>query len=154
MGYEADACGHLPPGFGFLVPRKERRRLLACTFVHNKFCHRAPPGKGLLRCFLGGTRDHDILRFGDDEIISMVRRELEEILNLSLPPLFYRIYRWPSSMPQFVVGHEERVKTIQTRIDMLRGLFLAGNAYSGIGISDCIRTGKAAAERAIENCRG
>ena len=154
LGYEAGECGHLPPGFGFLVPRKERRRLLACTFVHNKFSHCAPPGRGLLRCFLGGTRDPEVLRFGDDEIISMVRQELDAILKLSTPPLFYRIYRWPSSMPQYVVGHEERLKTIQRRIEMLRGLFLAGNAYSGIGISDCIRTGKAAAERAIESCCG
>jgi oxygen-dependent protoporphyrinogen oxidase len=120
--------------------------------VHNKFCHRAPSGKILLRCFLGGTRDSEALNLSDDEILSVVRSELGAILNFSSSPLFYRIYRWPFSMPQYVVGHAERLKTIENRLKNLPGLYLAGNAYSGVGISDCIREGKAAAERAIQEC--
>lgn len=152
LGYDAAACRHLPSGFGFLVPHKEKQRMLACTFVHNKFPHRAPPGKALLRCFLGGARDPDVLGLGNAEVVSIVRRELETILNLSQEPLFCRIYRWPSSMPQYVVGHGERLKTIESRLQCHPGLFIAGNAYSGIGVSDCIRTGRAAADRALEGC--
>ncbi len=149
LGYDASSCENLPSGFGFLVPQKERRRFLACTFVHNKFSHRAPPGKILLRCFLGGSRDPKVLELEDDEVVSLVRRELERILNLSAKPLFHRIYRWPSSMPQYAVGHVELLRTIQTQLENHPGLYLAGNAYSGIGISDCIRTGKAAADRTL-----
>ncbi|HEV2177883.1 MAG TPA: protoporphyrinogen oxidase [Terriglobia bacterium] len=139
----------LPGGFGFLVPRKEGKRMLACTFVHAKFDHRAPNSHALLRCFLGGARDPDTLRRSDNEIVSTVRRELRAILGLDAEPLFHRIYRWPSAMPQYEVGHAERVSQIEHRLDSNPGLFLAGNTYSGIGISDCIRTGRTAATKAV-----
>jgi oxygen-dependent protoporphyrinogen oxidase len=150
MGFDAHGCAALPQGFGFLVPHKENRRMLACTFVHAKFNHRAPEGKAMLRCFLGGARDPEVLRFHDDEVIGMVRKELREILNITAEPLFTRVYRWPDSMAQYHVGHAGRIHGIEERLAELPGLYLAGNAYSGIGISDCIRTGKAAAEKALD----
>jgi oxygen-dependent protoporphyrinogen oxidase len=149
LGFDAGAAASLPRGFGFLVPRKENRKLLACTFVHSKFNYRAPEGKGLLRCFLGGSRDPEVLNLGDEEIVVGVRQELKAILGFSPEPIFCRVYRWPASMAQYVVGHAERVKAIQEQIQKHPGLFLAGSAYSGIGISDCIRTGKAAATQAL-----
>ena len=149
LGYGEGAGEHLPPGFGYLVPRKEKRRMLACTFVHRKFNYRAPEGKTLLRCFLGGSRDPKVLNLSDEEAISLVRQELKEILNFSLKPRFYRIHRWPASMAQYLVGHAERLRRIQSQLADLPGIYLAGNAYSGIGISDCIRTGKAAARQAM-----
>jgi oxygen-dependent protoporphyrinogen oxidase len=149
LGYAGGAREHLPPGFGYLVPRKEGRRMLACTFVHRKFNHRAPEGKALLRCFLGGSRDPEALNLSDGEVVTLVRQELKEILNFSFDPLFCRIHRWPASMAQYPVGHAERLRKIQSRLEDLPGIYLAGNAYSGIGISDCIRTGRAAAQRAI-----
>ncbi len=124
--------------------------MLACTFVHTKFDHRAPEGKALLRCFLGGTRDPDILQMFDEAILEGVRHELKAILNISAEPLFYRIHEWPDSMAQYAVGHKARVGAIEERLLDLPGIFLAGNAYSGIGISDCIRTGKSAAEKALD----
>jgi oxygen-dependent protoporphyrinogen oxidase len=127
--------------------------MLACTFVHRKFNHRAPEGKALLRCFLGGSRDPEVLNLPDEEVVSLVRRELKEILNFSFQPLFCRIHRWPASMAQYPVGHAERIRRIQSRLEDLPGIYLAGNAYSGIGISDCIRTGKAAAQRALKEGR-
>ena len=139
----------LPAGFGFLAPRQEQRRMLACTFVHAKFDHRAPAGKAMLRCFLGGARDPEVLGLADTEVLAVVRRELKEILNFTLEPLFVRVHRWPASMAQYSLGHARRVSAIQQRIQDLPGLFLAGNAYSGIGISDCIRTGQTAAEEAL-----
>ena len=151
LGYGEGAREYLPPGFGYLVPRKETRRMLACTFVHRKFDHRAPEGKALLRCFLGGSRDREVLKLPDEEVVSLVRQELKEILNFSFAPLFCRIHRWPASMAQYPVGHAERIRRIQSQLGELPGIYLAGNAYSGIGISDCIRTGKAAALRIINS---
>ncbi len=150
LGFDAPSRAALPVGFGFLIPRKERRRMLACTFVHAKFDHRAPDGKAMLRCFLGGSRDPEVLGLRDDEVVAVVRRELREVLNFTTEPLFSRVHRWPSSMAQYEVGHGGRLSAIEERLKDLAGLYLAGNAYSGIGISDCIRTGKAAAERALE----
>ena len=127
--------------------------MLACTFVHRKFNHRAPQGKALLRCFLGGSRDPEVLKLPDEEVVALVRQELKEILNFSFEPLFCRIHRWPASMAQYPVGHAERVRRIQSQLEELPGIYLAGNAYSGIGISDCIRTGRAAAQRALKEGR-
>ena len=149
LAYESGAREMLPPGFGFLAPRKEKRRLMACTFVHAKFNHRAPAGKALVRCFLGGSADPEVLNLSDQEAVALVRRELQAILNFNPEPLFSRVHRWPSSMAQYVVGHAERVRAIEAELERVPGLFLAGNAYSGIGISDCARTGRAAAERAL-----
>jgi oxygen-dependent protoporphyrinogen oxidase len=124
--------------------------MLACTFVHAKFNHRAPEGKAMLRCFLGGSRDPDVLNGSDEDVVNLVRWELKAILNLTAEPLFSRVHRWPASMAQYSVGHAGRVSAIQERLEDLPGLYLAGNAYSGIGISDCIRTGRAAAEKALD----
>jgi oxygen-dependent protoporphyrinogen oxidase len=150
LGFDEHARAVLPPGFGFLVPRKEQRRMLACTFVHAKFDHRAPEGKAMLRCFLGGARDPDVLGLLDEEVVAIVRRELKEIMNFTAQPLFSRVHRWPASMAQYPVGHGGRVSAIEERLQDLPGLYLAGNAYSGIGISDCIRTGRSAAEKAMK----
>jgi oxygen-dependent protoporphyrinogen oxidase len=150
LGFDEPARATLPAGFGFLVPRQERRRMLACTFVHAKFDHRAPEGKAMLRCFLGGSRDPDALGLSDEEVAALVRRELKEILNFTAEPLFCRVHRWPASMAQYPVGHATRLTAIEQRLENLPGLYLSGNAYSGIGISDCIRTSRTAAERALD----
>jgi oxygen-dependent protoporphyrinogen oxidase len=145
MGYAQEQLRPLPPGVGFLVPRSEGRRLLACTFVHNKFPHRAPAGKGLLRCFLGGAKDEAALALGDAEVEQIARRELKEILRLDAEPLFVRIYRWPRAMAQYSVGHLSRVARIEAAARALPDFALAGNAFHGIGVPDCIRSGQEAA---------
>ena len=124
--------------------------MLACTFVHAKFDHRVPEGKAMLRCFLGGARDPEVLSLSDAEVVATVRRELREIMNFTAEPLFVRVHRWHASMAQYPVGHSSRISSIEEHLQDLPGLYLAGNAYSGIGISDCIRTGKRAAERSLE----
>lgn len=149
LAYDAATRAMLPPGFGFLVPRKENRRMLACTFVHGKFNSRVPEGKTLVRCFLGGASDADALKLSDPEVVKLVREELQSILDFNAEPLFTRVHRWESSMAQYEVGHAARVESIQQALGELPGLFVAGNAWSGIGISDCIRTGRAAAENAL-----
>jgi oxygen-dependent protoporphyrinogen oxidase len=145
LGYYMDQLAVLPPGFGFLVPRSEGTRMLACTFVHNKFPHRAPEGKGILRCFLGGARDEAVLGLTDDEILETVHRELKDILKLEARPIFARVYRWRGAMAQYEPGHIARVQRIEKRVAEIPGLALAGNAYHGIGVPDCIRSGMEAA---------
>jgi len=145
LGYDHNVRRSLPPGFGFLVPRSEGRRMLAATFVHNKFPHRAPESRALIRCFLGGSRDEHILHSSHDEILKIVRDELKQILGLAAEPLFARIYKWKGAMAQYCVGHHERVQRIESLRKKLPGLALAGNAFTGIGVPDCIRSGKEAA---------
>ncbi len=145
LGYSMEQLQGLPPGFGFLVPKTEGRRMRACTFVHNKFSHRAPEGKGLLRCFLGGTKDLGVLDLSDDEITTTVLQELREILGLNADPRFVRIYRWRGAMAQYTPGHLARVARIEQNVKSIPGLAIAGNAFHGIGVPDCIRTGQEAA---------
>ena len=145
MGYSQEQLRALPPGFGFLVPRNEHRRMLACTFVHNKFPHRAPDGKGLLRCFLGGATDEAALELSDGEVEKIVRQELTSILRLDAEPRFIRIYRWRRAMAQYSVGHLGRIARIEAAAQRLAGFALAGNFFRGIGVPDCIRSGQQAA---------
>ena len=149
VGLVYDDTIQLPPGFGFLVPQTEGRRLLACTFVHNKFPHRAPANRCLLRCFLGGSRDEAALTLSNDEILAIVRRELDEILNLTATPLAARVYKWPSSMAQYGVGHLDRLDRIRQLLQETPRLTLAGNGYRGIGVPDCVRTGREAATQML-----
>ena len=148
-GYDGKVRAALPPGFGFLVPRKENRRIVAATFVHNKFAHRAPEDRALVRCFLGGTRDEDALQLSDDEIKLTVRQELKELLGSAAEPVFVRTYKWKNAMAQYGVGHGARVARIRNLVAAMPGLALAGNAYSGIGIPDCVRSGREAATKVM-----
>ncbi|HEV3330807.1 MAG TPA: protoporphyrinogen oxidase [Bryobacteraceae bacterium] len=146
VGFDAKDIGNPPQGHGFLVPKKERRRLMACTWVGAKFPYRVPDGKIVARCFLGGMDDGAVLNESDDAVTAVVMEELREIAGIEARPKFTRVSRWPSSMAQYTVGHPERLKEIEARVAQLPGLQLAGNAYEGIGIPDCIRLGKRAAE--------
>jgi protoporphyrinogen/coproporphyrinogen III oxidase len=149
LGYDEKVRASLPPGFGFLVPRSEGHRMLAATFVHNKFPHRAPANRALVRCFLGGARDEEILLRGEKEILQIVRDELRQILSLNAEPLFARVYKWKSAMAQYSVGHLERLQRIEAHRQTLPGLALAGNGYNGIGVPDCVRSGTEAAGKIL-----
>ena len=147
VGYDRRDVRRPLKGFGFLVPAKERRRLMACTFVNTKFDHRAPEGQLLCRFFIGGSAAEKALADSDDSILDDVRKEVADLMGIDASPLFARISRWPRSMAQYTVGHEARVREIDSRLGSHPGLHLAGNAYYGIGIPDCVRMGKQAAEK-------
>ncbi len=149
LGYDEKVRASLPPGFGFLVPRSEGRRMLAATFVHNKFPHRAPENRAIVRCFLGGARDEQILQVSEAGILEIVRGELRQIIGLNAEPLFARVYKWKSAMAQYSVGHLERLQRIEALRQKLPGLALAGNGYNGIGVPDCVRSGAEAAGKIL-----
>jgi protoporphyrinogen/coproporphyrinogen III oxidase len=151
LGYDEKVRRSLPPGFGFLVPRGARHRMLAATFVHNKFPHRAPENRALIRCFLGGARDEQIMQASENDILQIVRGELRQILGAALnpDPLFARVYKWKSAMAQYSVGHLARLQRIEALRQKLPGLALAGNGYNGIGVPDCVRSGAEAAGKIL-----
>ena len=145
--YDETQLGHLPDGFGFLVPVVEGRSMLACTFVHRKFLGRTPHGKVVLRAFLGGMKNEALMATPDDALVATVRRELSsQVLPPAARPEYTQVSRWPRAMAQYAVGHQERVQLISRRVAALPGLRLAGNAYDGIGVPDCIRLGRQAAK--------
>ena len=149
--YDEARLGPLPQGFGFLIPAREGRAMLACTFVHRKFLGRTPPGKAVFRAFLGGIRNEALLTSTDEALVAIVRRELNEILGgktigLDVDPEYTQVSRWRRAMAQYAVGHQERTARIAARVAALPSLRLAGNAYDGIGIPDCIRLGRKAAK--------
>jgi oxygen-dependent protoporphyrinogen oxidase len=147
--YDQSVRAALPPGFGFLVPRTEGMRILAATFVHNKFPHRAPADRAVIRCFLGGSKDEAVLKMSDDEILTLVQSELRQILGVSVQPLVCRVHRWKHAMAQYGLGHTARVARIGEQLAGISGLALAGNAYSGIGVPDCVRSGSEAAAKIL-----
>jgi oxygen-dependent protoporphyrinogen oxidase len=148
--YDERKIGNLPEGFGFLVPAVEGRDLLACTFAHRKFLGRTPPGKAVFRAFLGGMKRTDLLAESDQALVELVRREMREILGAKTiaaeaEPEFAQVTRWRRAMAQYAVGHKARMQRVSARVTALPGLRLAGNAYDGIGVPDCIRLGRKAA---------
>jgi len=151
LGFKRDDIPHPLDGFGFVVPFIEKRSLIACTFSSVKFAGRAPQGHALLRAFVGGALQPELLELNGDELLARVLGDLRDLLGIERAPLFAEVTKWERSMPQYHVGHVERVKQIEARLAALPGLVLAGNAYSGLGIPDCIRSGEAAADRIYEN---
>jgi oxygen-dependent protoporphyrinogen oxidase len=136
--------------FGFVVPAVERRRIVACTFVDVKYSGRAPEDCVLLRGFIGGALQAEMFELDDAAMVATLRAELRSLLGVTAPPLLARVARWPRSMPQYLVGHVDRVAEIERRTARIAGLALAGNAYRGVGIADCVRSGEAAADTLVD----
>ncbi len=135
-----------PRTFGFVVPIAERRQIIAGSFTSLKFEGRAPAGSILVRAFLGGVLQDAMLQLSDDEMIAAARDEFAALLGVTAAPRFAVVQRWPDSMPQYEVGHLARVGEIEARAAMLPRFALAGAAYRGVGIPDCIASGERAAE--------
>jgi oxygen-dependent protoporphyrinogen oxidase len=139
FGYRREDIGHPLDAFGFLVPRRERGAMMACTWVATKWPGRVPADKAVLRCF---STDSNV----SDEAM---RADLARLMGVTAEPLFSLCNRWPEAMPQYTVGHAARVAEIEAIVDAIPGLHLAGNAYHGIGIPDCVKSAKEAAEQVL-----
>ncbi len=153
LAYRREEIPHPLDGFGFVVPRVEGRPILACTFSSVKYPGRAPEGFVLLRVFLGGALNAEILQDDDERLLALSRSELAEVLGVVAPPCLSRVHRFPASMAQYHLGHLDRVAAIERRAAAHPGLALAGGAYRGVGIADCIRSGEEGASRVIGHFR-
>lgn len=149
LAFRREDIPHPLDGCGFVVPHVEGRNLLAATFSNLKYPGRAPAEFILVRSFLGGALRAELVALDDAELLARVRRELGDLLGVAADPVLARVARWWNAMPQYAVGHIERKARIAAALDALPGLRLAGNAYAGVGIPDCIRSGEAAAEQLV-----
>jgi oxygen-dependent protoporphyrinogen oxidase len=153
LAYAPEQVGHKLDGFGFVVPAIEGRTTLACTFSSRKYEARSPQDVILLRAFVGGALSPESVFLDDDTMIAAVIRDLRDLLGVRGEPLQQLVTRWPRSMPQYHVGHLARVDRIENGVAALPSLELAGNAYRGTGIPDCVRSGREAAARLFESLR-
>lgn len=126
-------------GFGFLVPESEGRSISGCTWSSSKLQCRAPDDGVLIRAFVGGHGQEDIISLDDGDLVQVVRREIGDIMGITAEPIVQRIHRWPQGRPQYDVGHLDRVAKIEALADTIPGLFLTGSAYRGSGIPDCVK---------------
>ena len=150
LAFEESAIRHPLDGIGFVTPAAEKQPAIACTFAHRKFSGRAPPGKALLRAFVGGDQPPALFQRDDKELERLALQDLAPWLGITQPPLFRSVERWPRAMPQYVVGHLRRILHIEEMLLGMPGLALAGNWLRGVGIPDCIESGERAADALIE----
>jgi oxygen-dependent protoporphyrinogen oxidase len=152
LAYRRDQLGSPLDGFGFVVPQIEKRMILAASYSSQKFPGRAPSEATIIRVFLGGAMNQELLELTSDNLSKLAHTELSSLLAIDGQPLWSDVGRWPLSMPQYHVGHLALVGRIEARMARWPGLELAGNAYHGVGIPQCVRSGEAAAERVVASC--
>ncbi len=150
FGFASEQIGHPMDGMGVVVPKIENSPILACSFSSRKYPHRAPEGKELLRVFVGGASKPELATMDDEPLKSLVLGELSKLLQIRGEPCYCNVAHWPGTMPQYHVGHRELVARIEARAADLPHLYLAGNAYHGVGLPDCVHSGELAAERALK----
>lgn len=148
----SDVPGELD-GTGFLVPRGERRTISACTWLSSKWPHAAPPDTALLRAFVGRRDDEEALALDDDALVLAVRRDLRDLMGIAAAPRWQAVFRWPRALPQYDVGHLDRVSAAEAALAGRPGLALAGAAYRGLGLPDVLAQGQGAADRVAEHLR-
>jgi oxygen-dependent protoporphyrinogen oxidase len=149
MAYPAAAVAGALEGFGFVVPRAEGRDLIAATWTSLKWPHRAPADQVLVRCYVGGVGREAILQLDDGQLVARVRAELATLSRVHATPSYAEVNRWQKAMPQYTLGHLDRLLQLDAALGRYPGLVLTGAAYRGVGIPDCIHEGVAAAERVM-----
>ena len=148
--YDRAALGHPLDGFGFLVPAGQRKVLAAATWVSVKFPMRTPSHLAALRGFVVGAEAANLVTAPDEAIIDLIKTDFSRWMGTNARPLFSTIHRWPDSMPQYAVGHTERCEKIARLLEQYPGLYLAGNAYDGVGVPDCIRLAKEISKQVVD----
>ncbi|SFA79837.1 MULTISPECIES: protoporphyrinogen oxidase [unclassified Bacillus (in: firmicutes)] len=151
MAFPKEAIRKDIDGTGFVVSRNSDYTITACTWTHKKWPHTTPEGKVLLRCYVGRAGDEAVVDLSDDQIIKIVLDDLNKTMNITLEPEFAIVSRWKDAMPQYTVGHKERVQTIKEHVSKeLPGVFIAGASFEGIGLPDCIDQGEVAVQQVVE----
>jgi oxygen-dependent protoporphyrinogen oxidase len=138
LGYKKEKIGRSLDGFGFLVPFREGRKILGTLWDSSIFPNRAPEGYVLLRTMMGGARASHLAAQDEKKLVDMVSAELGEIMGLKVQPDFARVYVHEKAIPQYTLGHQGRLETMERLLARYKGLFLAGNSYRGISVNDCI----------------
>ncbi|MBI5477747.1 MAG: protoporphyrinogen oxidase [Deltaproteobacteria bacterium] len=149
LGFRRDDVGHPLDGFGFLVPRREPIRLLGALFESTLFDGRAPAGHVLIRVMVGGATNPELCALDDPALLTLIQGELGGILGLKAKPVFSTVWRHEQAIPQYTVGHADRVAELETRAAKLGPLVLGGNAYRGISLNDCVRNARSVAQQAM-----
>lgn len=151
MAFDASAIKQDIDGTGFVVSRNSDFRITACTWTHKKWPHSTPDGKVLLRCYVGNPSDQEVVGKTDEEIQEIVLNDLNKTMNITAKPEFSIVSRWYDAMPQYTIGHKERLNEITDKMEgELPGVYLAGGSYRGIGLPDCIDQGEAAVKKVLE----
>ncbi len=149
LAYRQSNLSRALDGYGYVIPRREGRRALACTWTSTKFPHRAPEGYALIRVFVGRAGQETDIPWDEAGLLELAREELELTLGITAEPLVSRVFIWESAMPQYNLGHPEKLARIDAAFEKYPSLELAGNGYRGIGIPDCIHSGELAVERIL-----
>jgi oxygen-dependent protoporphyrinogen oxidase len=150
LGFRRSDIAHPMQGAGFIVPRSEGRKITACSWSSAKFQHRAPDDCVLLRVFIGGALAEHLAELDETSLVALALEELETIMGIAATPVLAKAYRWPRANPQYELGHEQRVAEIERSLAAYPGLHLAGAAYRGSGIPDCIQSGVKAAQSILD----
>ncbi len=150
LGYKKDTFQHPLDGFGFLIPYREKRKVLGTLWDSSIFPNRAPEGYVLLRSMIGGVRMSDLAMENDEVLVKVVTKQLEDIMKVRVMPDFMKVYRHEKGIPQYAPGHEKRLELINEKISKFKGFYITGNAYRGIGVNDCIENSYKLAERMIK----
>jgi len=151
MAFRAEDCPFDTKFFGILCPLVENRPVMAVTMSSSKWPDRAPKNRVLLRGFVGGPRNQEIMKKSDEELVEIVRQQLVEMLGLKADakPLFARVFRWTMGMPQYTMGHLDRMDELESRTDTIGGLAFAGGSYRGVGIPNCLESGEKAVSKVL-----
>jgi oxygen-dependent protoporphyrinogen oxidase len=153
LAYRREEISHPLDGHGYVIPRAEGSPILACTWSSRKWAGRAPEGWELIRVFIGRAGQEEVLAADDETLIALAVQEVAARLGVTAPASLTQVRRWPRGMPQYLLGHPERVARIEGTARKHAGLYLAGNAFHGVGLPDCIASGERAADAAAAHLR-
>jgi oxygen-dependent protoporphyrinogen oxidase len=151
MAYPAESIRSQIRGFGFVGPRKEQRPLLAATWTSLKWPDRSRDGETLIRCYIGGRGRETVLEQDDDSLVTCVRGELTSMVGITTAPIYTEVHRWRKGMPQYVLGHRDRLAKVQQQLANSPGLYVTGAGMYGIGIPDCIREGTKVGKQLLQD---
>jgi len=149
LGYSKEKLKNFQENFGFLIPKKEKRKLLGCRFDSCIFPSRAPEKKVLLACILGGAFSPELALADEKDIVKITRQELNDIFGIEAEPEFMKVFRHEKAIPQYTIGHSKRVERIEKLAERYQGLFITGNALRGVSMSDCVKNSAITAEKVV-----